>query len=209
MEIQFGEQTTLQSIDIIFSLNSLLTELHFTATNRRGQIMVVYEVEVIKDERGHASSIVLHKVNDDYVNKPFNECCESLKLKVKKYPDFNKFKPKKLKVHTELQFILEDNINNIRSDRFYILYSWYIPCAGNESSIVSCAEELVQFVNDNNINIIVVYGDVHKITDENKSLEILKGGNIKIMFLDNINTIPIISSEIEYEIYRLCKKKLL
>jgi len=192
MEIQFGKQITLQSLLPSFKkqVKSILREANQKAGSHRGQVMKVYEYKLVKKNKTNAFSLKLVKY-DEYFNIKYEDCTKYLKNQIEKYPNFKNFKDKNPKVHTELQFILEDNIKYIRRDRLYIIYSYYIPCAGNECSIVSCAEELSKFVNGNNINIIVVYSKVHENTDGNKSLEILKRGKIPIMCLDDPNNIQI------------------
>jgi len=205
MEIQCTGQTTFNSVlpKVKKQVKKSLQEAFQEACSHKGQVMKVYDCKLVKEKK-NAYSLEVKKY--EYFNIKYKDCLGSFKDKIKKY--FPKLKDEK--IHTEIQWILE-NKNKIRSDRLYIIYSYYIPCTGNKNKNknVSCAEELVKFMNDYKINIIVVYSDVHIDTNKNRSLEILKGRNIKTMCLNDINIIPTISSEIEYEIYRLCKKKLL
>jgi len=167
-------------------VKNLLREANLEAGSHKGQVMIVYDCKVDKEKRNAYSFSKV--IKNKYINIEYNKICSKyLKGQIDKY--YPKLEGKK--IHTEIQWILEDNINYIRSDRIYILYSWYIPCAGNKNSEASCAEELVQFAKDNNITIIIGYKESHGDTNKNKSLEILKKGKIQVICLNDPNNIQI------------------
>jgi len=193
METQLREQTTSNSLlpKVKKQVRKHLREAFQEAGSHKEQFMKVYGGKVVERKNYYSLNVMKY---DEYHNIEYRYCLESFKDEIKIY--FPKLVDEE--IPTEIQWILE-NKNKIRSNMINIMCSRYFPFA----------EEFFKFVNDYNINIIVVYNKVHEGTNKNRSLEILKGGNIKTMCLDDINTIPTISSEIKYEIYRLCKKKLL
>lgn len=147
--------------------------------------MIVYQFK-IKSERGSA----FYTLDlDSFKKSTFknilirDEFSESLKSKIKqRFPNLKN----KEKVHTEIQLVWDDNIS-VPSNSVLVIYSYYIPCAGNRCSFVSCAEELVKYAKKINLKIIIGYHKFHRNTDNYKSLEILKNGNIEVFHLADLN----------------------
>jgi len=139
---------------------------------RRGvkQVMVVGEYIVCDN-----GQLVLCRNWELFFNRKFYECDDSLQQLIRRlFPSVTH----RDKVHTELMWLLGGS--KLRSDRLYIIYSYYIPCAGNRHSITSCAEWLTKYAALRNINIIVGYDEVFEHSREDECFSIFEEGKVPL-----------------------------